>query len=334
MSLDLRWSTDIVTFFNPEYWDMPAEQAYSEWERKVDEDPHRFFDKMLDGAAEAQLSGIELAPAPGGWVNALRAYGTATAFKKELDRRGLVLSSSYVLPTALKAVVDAPDAKSRAVALNRLHEETAQHAEFLREVGCQTLITSTVPRAEFSETAGVEASADSFAKPADPDLMGSIADVLEGAGKIASESGVHLAIHTDAYSLASRVEDIDTLMSITDPNLVKLCIDAGHIALDGSDAVSVVRKHALRAPILHWKDCAAHLPPHKLSGTPMERHDVMIKSFRVMGEKGIVDWRKWTMTLKEQQWSGWGVAEIDMSVDPIREIRDGIEYYDSELSQN
>lgn len=334
MSPNLRWSTDIVTFFNPTYWGMPADLPYSDWEKLVDDDPQRFFDGMLDGAAEAGLSGIELAPAPGGWTNALRAYGSAAAFKKELDNRNLVLSSSYALPVQLKAVLDATNDASRRLAEQELHENTAEHAAFLREVGCPTLITSTIPRAEFSEIEGVEAPAADFDAPTDPELLGRVADLLNSIGKVTSNSGLHLAIHTDAYSLASRTADIDALMTQTDPARVKLCIDAGHIALDGGDPLAVIREHAERAPVLHWKDCAAHLPPHTLSGPPMVRHDVMIKYFRVMGPKGVVDWHEWTKILREQQWSGWAVAEIDMSVDPLREIREGIEYYDRELAQH
>lgn len=135
-------------------------------------------------------------------------------------------------------------------------------------------------------------------------------------------------MHTDAYSLASRTVDVDALMARTDPERVKLCIDAGHIALDGGDPLAVLRAHADRAPVLHWKDCASHLPPHTLTGPPMVRHDTMIRYFRVMGSDGIVDWNRWVDILRDKQWTGWGVAEIDMSVDPQRDIREGIEHYE------
>ncbi|MFI7294886.1 sugar phosphate isomerase/epimerase family protein [Streptomyces sp. NPDC050121] len=332
MSLDLRWSTDLVTFFDPPYWDLPADLPYDDWEREVDNDPRRFFDRMLDEAAQVGLAGIELAPAPGGWVNALNAYGTAAAFKRELDRRNLQMSSSYVLPVLLKAAIDAPDPRAQADANRALEEDTARHAAFLREVGCPTMVTSTIPRAPFSDIAGVEASAAAFDAPVDEHLMGAVAEQLDRIGRVASAEGLHVAVHTDAYSLASRTDDIDLLMSLTDPARVKLCIDAGHIALDGGDPLAVVQRHAGRAPVLHWKDCASHLPPHTLSGPPMTRHDVMIKYFRVMGPDGVVDWTKWTQILRDQGWRGWGVAEIDMSPDPQRQIREGIDYFNRTLA--
>jgi sugar phosphate isomerase/epimerase len=333
VTLDLRWSTDLVTYFNPGYWDLPADLPYDAWEKEVDDDPERFFRRMLDGAAAAGLSGVELAPAPGGWVNALRAYGSAVAFKRELDRRGLVLSSSYVLPVRLKAVLDAKDPAARQAAEHALDDEVAEHAAFLGEVGCTNLVTSTIPRAEFSEVEGVDAPSADFDAPTDPGLMGAVADQLNRMGRVAAKAGVHVAIHTDAYSLASRTADIDALMTRTDAARVKLCIDAGHIALDGGDPLGVVRAHSGRAPVLHWKDCASHLPPHTLSGPPMVRHDTMIKYFRVMGGEGVVDWHEWTKILRDNQWSGWGVAEIDMSADPHGEIMAGIDYYNRELTR-
>ncbi|OPX05486.1 sugar phosphate isomerase/epimerase [Mycobacterium sp. AT1] len=331
MSLALRWSTDLVTYFNPAYWGLPADLSYDAWEKEVDDDPQRFFRRMLDGAAAAGLSGIELAPAPSGWVNALRAYGSAAAFKHELDARGLVLSSSYVLPVQLKAALDA-DPADRSRAEHALDDEITGHAEFLREVGCPNLVTSTIPRAQFSEVEGVDAPSADFDAPTDPELMGAVADQLNRIGEVAAKVGVGVAIHTDAYSLASRTRDIDALMTQTDPDRVKLCIDAGHIALDGGDPLAVIRAHSRRAPVLHWKDCASHLPPHTLSGPPMVRHDVMIKYFRVMGPDGVVDWHEWVKILRDNQWSGWGVAEIDMSVDPQREIAEGIDYFRRELA--
>jgi inosose dehydratase len=331
-ALDIRWSTDIVTFFDPARWGMPGDIGYPAWERAVDADPRPYFDRMLDEAAEVGLSGIELAPAPGGWVNALRAYGTAGAFREALESRGLVLSGSYVLPIWMTDILAAPDAAARGRAERAADDEIRRHTDFLRELGCSTLITSTVARAPFSETPGVDAPAESFDTPADQALIERVAELLDRAGSVAAEGGAHIAIHTDAYSLASRVVDLDRIMAVTDPQTVRLTIDAGHISLDGGDALEILRRYQDRAPVLHWKDCAVHLPPHTLSGPPMVRHDEMIKYFRVMGDGNMVDWRAWTGVLRDAGWSGWGVAEIDMSPDPQGEIRAGLDYYERELA--
>lgn len=329
-AIELRWSTDLVTFFRPENWGLPADLPYEKWDEEVSADPRRFFDRMLDGAAEAGLEGIEFAPAPGGWVNAVRAYGSTSAVRDALARRNLTVSSSYVLPTWLAGILDASGPAARNDALADAIDDFSRHAEFLRELGCSTLVTSTVPRAVFAEGQSADAVSDLFARPSDPSQIDMVADLLTSVAAGPASVGVQVAIHTDAYSLCSRPEDIDRVMANTDATKIGLCIDAGHIALDGSDPIEVLRRHSQRAGVLHWKDCAAPLPAGVLTGTPMERHDDMIRSFRLLGE-GMIDWYEWTDILRSECWSGWGVAELDMSADPVGEIRAARRYYDSEL---
>lgn len=329
--LDIRWGTDLVTFFDPGYWGLPADLAYSEWDSAVTESPRSYFERMLDDAAEVGLSGVELAPAPGGWVNAVRAYGGTTEFGAALADHGLVLSSSYVLPTWLTDVLGAADDDQRDLAERDADDQFRRHAEFVRTLGCDTVITSTVPRGAFSDVEGIEAEAETFQRPADQTLLERVAEQLNRLGQVTSEFEVHVAIHTDAYSLCSRTDDVDRLMALTDPGTVRLCPDAGHITLDDGDPLEIVRRHGHRSPVLHWKDCACPLAPHTLSGPPMVRHDVMIKYFRLMGT-GLVDWHEWVRILRDSNWSGWGIAEIDMSPNPKAEILAGLDYFARELA--
>lgn len=333
-SLNMRWSTDLVTFFHPPHWGLPADLSFADWDTTVTADPLPYFNRMLDEAAAAGLSAIELAPAPGGWRNALLAYGSAERFAAELAKRGLQLSGSYVLPEWLVAILAAADDEARAWAREIAADEFRAHAQFLRTLGCETIITSTVPRAQFSEIQGVEASVEAFNAPADQALVENVADEFNRLAQAVADAGVRLAIHTDAYSVASRVGDVDRLMALTAKEGVGLVIDAGHIALDNGDPVEILRRHAHRAPALHWKDCSVHLPPHTLSGPPMVRHDEMIRYFRVLGSGAMVDWPSWTKILKHAEWDGWSVAELDMSPEPLAEIRAGIEYFEQVLAES
>lgn len=330
-ALDIRWSTDLVTFFDPAYWGLPKDLSFADWDAAVSVEPRPFFDRMLDEVAEIGIDGIELAPAPGGWQNALSAYGSAEGFARALSTRGLKISSSYQLPIWLADCLGAHDSDSRSQAERESDELWLQHARFSALVGCETVVTSTTPRAAFAEHPADSASGDDFARPASLPLMESVAAHLNRIGEICAREGTQLAIHTDAYSFCSRPQDVDLLMELTDPSRVKLCIDAGHIALDGADPIEVLDRHHGRAPVLHWKDCAVPLPPHTLTGTPMERHDEMIRHFRLIG-RGTIDWHQWFAILLNAKWSGWGVAELDMSPDPIGEIREALAYYNTELA--
>ena len=64
-----------------------------------------------------------------------------------------------------------------------------------------------------------------------------------------------IAIHTDAYSVCVRESDISTILRLTDPDNVQICLDAGHVTLDGGDAVEILKRRLSRIPTMHWKDC-------------------------------------------------------------------------------
>src|SRR6185436_5670256 len=104
---------------------------------------------------------------------------------------------------------------------------------------------------------------------------------------LTKDRGVDLAIHTEAYSVVCRVEDIDRIMAVTEPGLVFLCPDSGHIALDGGNPAQVVRDHLPRIRSMHWKDCIG--PRTDLPESGVVTHEMMMEQFRRMG-KGIVDW--------------------------------------------
>jgi inosose dehydratase len=324
---NIRFGTDIITFFNTGYWGLDADLSHPDWVREFDSDKRRYFDGMFDGARDAGLEGVELAPAPGGWEAALEAYGSTDRLSTALAERGLVLSSSYSPGRQLigNAMLD-PAAEKVA------DDHMRRHAEFLVAMGADIITIGNVARSRFgNESPDDTATAEDFDAPVAREVHERFADQLNRLGSVIAPFGVRMAIHTDAYSLCSRNEDIATVMSLTDPVTVQLCPDAGHITLDGGDAVEVLRNNIDRVPTMHWKDCALPLSGHVLRGDQKERHAVMLTYFRVLGS-GLVDWKGWMEVLRENRWKGWATEEIDMSPDPVGELREGLAYFRAELA--
>lgn len=313
----IRFSTDIITFFNTEYWGLPADLPYEEWTRTVYADPKPYFDRMLDGAVECGLDGIELAPEPGGWEGALRAYGTIEGVKEAMRSRGLALSTSYANGGALigNALAD-PEKEAEADAY------MDAHARFVRELGGDRIVMGTVQR---------EPLTGSFDGPVPDEVFERVAAQIDRLARVTAAHGVTIALHTDAYSVCSRTDDVTTVLELTDPRHVFLCLDAGHTTLDGGDAVEVLRRHVDRTPVMHWKDCIEPLDGSTLEGDDWARHDIMLRNFRILGS-GLVDWKAWQRILRDADWEGWAVAEIDMSPDPVGEIRAALDYFHRELA--
>jgi inosose dehydratase len=319
---DIRWSTNLISFFNSAYWGLAPNLAHPGWVIEFDKSPRFYFDAMLDVAAALGLDAVELAPDPGGFGRALIAYGDSAGFKKALDVRGLVLSSSYAPGRQLIGNALA-DSAQEAVA----DEYIENHARFLSELGAKIIVVGNVPRSRFgNDSPDDTASAADFDAPVTPEVHERFAEQLNRLAAITARYDVKIAIHTDAYSVCVREQDIATVLELTDPTYVMVCPDAGHITIDGGDAVEVLRKHLPRIPTMHWKDCAGPLSGHLLRGSPMERHAVMLQRFRVMGS-GVVDWNAWMSVLDDNEWSGWATEEIDHSPAPVDELRQGLDYY-------
>lgn len=324
---NIRFGTNIITFFDSEYWGLARELAYPDWIAAFESDPYRYFEGMFDGARDTGLEGVELAPAPGDWTNALRAYGDAATLSDALTSRGLVLSSSYAPGRQL--IGDALEDQAAEAVADRY---MAAHAEFLTQMGADTIVLGNIQRSRFkNDSPDDTATAEDFAAPVSREVHERFADQLNRLGEAIRPYGVRIAIHTDAYSVCSRNEDIATVMSLTDPDTIQLCPDAGHITLDGGDAVAILRDHIDRIPTMHWKDCAAPVSGHVLRGNQKERHATMLTHFRVLGS-GIVDWRDWMKVLRDAEWSGWATEEIDHSPDPIGELTQGLDYFRDELA--
>lgn len=324
---NIRFGTDIISFFNTGYWGLPEDLSHPEWAAEFASKPRYYFDAMFDGARDAGLEGVELAPDPGGWEAALAAYGSTANLQQALEQRGLVLTSSYAPGRQLigNAMAD-PAAQAYA------DDYMERHARFLVEMGADIITIGNIARSRFgNESPDDTATAADFERPVAREVHERFADQLNRLGGIIGKHGVRMAIHTDAYSVCSRNEDIATVMSLTDPTTVQLCPDAGHITLDGGDAVEVLRAHIDRIPTMHWKDCATPLSGHVLRGDQKERHAVMLTYFRVLGS-GTVDWKEWMTVLRDNGWKGWATEEIDMSPDPVGELRQGLEYFRTELA--
>lgn len=306
-----KWGTSLITFFHPTFFGLPAETSYEQFVEAAYGDPRRYFDAMLDGARDAGLEGVELAPVPAGWEGALKAYDTPAGVKAACDDRGLSVASSYMDGGSLIRQGLA-DASSRS----QTDAEVEAHARFLQQVGCKLIVMGTLPRLEFG--------ADAYTQ-VPPALFNRVADELNRLGGVAARSGCRIALHTDAYSLCSRDADIDTLMSLTDPETIGLCLDPGHVTLDGGDAVGILERHLHRIPVSHWKDADQPLDGRTLKGNFLERHEVMMSHFRWVGE-GIVDWDRFMDIVSGANWQGWAHAEFDFAVDPVSVLRSHVDY--------
>lgn len=308
----IRWAAQVVTFYAPAQWGLGSPAELLAWSRSQ---PTRFWDRLLDQIASCGVDYIELCFEPGDWTSLLAAYGTANDAAAALSSRGLFLSGSYQGGGhRLEAAIDDPGVARTMV------DEVRRHARFVRALGARTIMTG--PPRRFPLTRDYDAVVPAV-------VFDRLAIVLDAMGKAAIAEDVRLAVHTEAMSCVCRPDDIASIMSRTDPAVVGLCIDAGHVTLDGGVPADVMAAHGDRVRNVHWKDAAGRLRDLPSDGNVT--HELMMERFRRAGS-GVVDWAALTRAMAARGFDGVAAVEHDLSPDPIADTRAVLALFDDALA--
>ena len=97
------------------------------------------------------------------------------------------------------------------------------------------------------------------------DLYKRKADAYNAAGEQCRKAGITLSYHNHNWELG-RIGDklaLELIYELTDPKLVKACIDVYWVWDGKADPAAFVRKHASRLRILHAKDSFSQEPGHR-----------------------------------------------------------------------
>ena len=305
---NLKFSTDLVTFYDPRFWGMAGGMdALRNLFTSGGYDELRFWERILDASREAGLDGIEITFAPGDWHSALKAYGTAKAFAGAVKDRGLEVCSGFMSMRVpgRNRYADMADPADHDV----LIDMTNGYAEFMRDCDAGILVTALPLRAS------PDANPPTFV---DLKRAETIASVINRMGYAAMQNGVRLALHPEAFSMFRNSRDVDLFMLLTDPTYVFLCPDTAQFTVAGSDPLEIARRHQDRIILTHWKDAVCAAPP----GVPIDDtiYDRQIQWFAPVGA-GIVDWPAWLRFLRDRHYAGWAVLELDTAPDPIGDLK-------------
>ncbi|WP_431031088.1 sugar phosphate isomerase/epimerase family protein [Plantibacter sp. RU18] len=268
-------------------------------------DPKRIWNHIFDALNEAGVSHLELTFPPADWQSAIDAFGSAAAFKRELDSRALALTGGFILAedwghgtTSAQAVADA-----------------LAYTDFLSETGGDVLV------------AGPPMRRSRHAQPPlfiDLEFLQRFADVAHAVGDQTLRRGVKLALHTEAHSSFSTRRDIDLLLSLTDPEYVFFCPDTAHIVLAGGDPVQIVADHLERVAIAHWKDATGPMPAGiEINGESI--HEAHREYMCSLGD-GVVDWDAWADLYTSSPAASIRLLELDAVPDPIGEMRRAVSF--------
>lgn len=193
------------------------------------------YPRVLDEMAALGFAGTELGP-PGYLPD------DPDALRAALQERNLAFVGSFCPIAAPRDRAGA----DRAVAAAR--ELTA----FLAAAGAPFLVL-----ADAGDDARL-AVAGRAGTPGSPALDGEgwkrFAETAERIGADANAHGIRAVFHPEAGSYIETESEIEQLLDRTDPALLGLCLDTGHIAYGGGDPVSIAERHERRILHVHAKD--------------------------------------------------------------------------------
>lgn len=135
-------------------------------------------------------------------------------------------------------------------------------------------------------------------------------DGLNLIGKIAVDNGMKIAYHPHVGTGVQSRAEIDRLMESTDPALVNLLLDTGHLYYAGVDPLELTKAYARRIKHVHLKDVRkANLEESIRLGRSF-LGSILAGAFTVPGD-GVIDYRPIFEVLDDNDYEGWLLVEAE-----------------------
>jgi inosose dehydratase len=251
------------------------------------------WQRYLDEVAAAGYEWTELGPY--GYLptdlNLLRA---------ELARRGLKVAASCVMHN-LEQPSDWPE----------VERQTLGVGEALAELGGRFLVLIDGTYSNLFTGEVIEP------KRLDESAWKRLIETTHRVADIARDRfGLTLTYHPHAETHVEYEDQIEAFLEQTDPARVSLCLDTGHHAYRGGDAVAFMRRHHRRIPYLHLKSVDPQIQQQvdreKLTFAAAVQQGVFCEP-----SAGAVNFLAFRDVLRNISYDGWATVEQDMYPAPF-----------------
>lgn len=215
--------------------------------------------------------------------------------KKALDLRGLTICNQWF----------------SSFLISRPYEETEEafirQCDFLRQTGSRCI---GVSEQSYSIQGMLDRPIQEGKHIMDDGEWKLLTEGLNRLGRIAKEKGITLTFHHHMGTVVQTEEEIDRLMESTDPELVFLLFDSGHLSFAGIDPEKVLRKYVSRVRHVHLKDLRKDVVEQSRKEKWSFLKGVRAGTFTVPGD-GDVDFAPIFRILEEADYEGWIVVEAE-----------------------
>lgn len=142
--------------------------------------------------------------------------------------------------------------------------------------------------------------------------MQQFAETLNAFAAITLAAGVRSCFHNHVGTPIETGAEIDALLALTDPALLFLGPDTGHLAWGGSDPLAFCRAHASRIMTIHLKDIDAAVAARgRAEGWGYGQ--TQDQAVWVELGQGAVDFPAIFTVLRDADFAGWAIVETDVT---------------------
>ena len=220
--------------------------------------------------------------------------------KSALDLRGLSVSEPWT---------------STYFTINAMEQQTIDAFEeriaFIKAVGGTEMVVAEFGRSSHLLSVCLFANRPIF----DDRQWDQLANGLNRLGKIAAGAGIRLSYHHHMGTGVMTRADVDRLMASTDPDLVHLLLDTGHMAFAGDDPIAAARDYAHRIGHVHLKDIRPEIVSRVREEGLSFQQGIEAGVFTVPGD-GAIDFVPVLEALGAAGYQGWLVVEAEQ--DPAK----------------
>lgn len=140
---------------------------------------------------------------------------------------------------------------------------------------------------------------------------------LNEIGQIAKDNGMRLCYHHHMGTGVETMEEVDRLMENTNPELVHLLLDTGHIYFAGGDPLALAKKYATRIKHVHLKNIRPAQMATSDANNYSFKESILTGIFTVPGdEEGCIAFEPIFDVLAGVGYEGWLVVEAEQ--DPAK----------------
>jgi inosose dehydratase len=250
--------------------------------------------QVLDEMAAAGYDGTEL----GDWGF---LPTTPRELAADVGRRHLALVAAFV-PIALARADAVADGVTRAVRTAHLLSDSAGPNAFIVLADENASAPNRTSRAgRIREQDGLTADEwNGFARRAE-----------RVAAAVRDTTGLRTVFHHHCAGYVETPREIDALLKRTDPALLGLCLDTGHLTFAGGDPLVALAAYGDRIWHVHFKDCDPALAAQsRIEG--WDYHTSVRRGIFCELGRGSVPFAAVLDALRARQYAGWIVVEQDI----------------------